>query len=512
MYREAIFGTARRFDSLFNHAALVDYHLSGASPAYATVTITRSGSNLPKVVIGTGVVFTDSSGNNWHPIKATLFSEGSTMVKVNLIQEEITTLSSLSKPYRDSTGAYVADINITSGSTKINTLSSSCSFTLNGQTWNSVKSLAYSGPTDRHFILVYEPSTKTHYIQFGDGTNGMIPSTNYDILNFQYSQTAGANGNVDAGSINSSTLSGDYTISNEDPAGGGTDGEDFYDIKRRVPLSVRTLGVAVTKQDIVDLALQNPGVGQATLDCDYERRLTLYVSPVNGGSSNDSLCSEVRTSIINNAPIVTWLEVKSVKEVYINLTMEVTGRKSYRSQNIKTDILNALKAAYPSTGPIGGSVRISDIYALIDNLDSVDYLLISSFYLHPVFKVLYGTNYPELSSFAIESVEGSKDYILEFISSTQYMVIPKANESTNGQSSSTSTSGYHVFSGTVGTALRINYPEGTAFSINVKSGNYSNGDRFQFTVSEPNHNYEATGFNIPVFKEDYLALTINEIV
>ena len=513
MYRESIFGTARRFDSLINHAALVDYHITGATPAYATVTIIRKGDDLPKVVIGTDIIFSDTSGNIWHPVKAALFPEGSTLVKVNLVQEEIEVLSELGKAFKNTEGVYMAEIPATlTGTQKFNSLYSSCNFIIKEEQWTSVKTLAHSSPSDKHFLIEYDLPNNKYNIIFGNGINGAIPSTEDNITEFQYSKTNGSNGNVEAGAINSSTLTGDYTISNEEHSGGGTDGENFYDLKRRVPLSVRTLGVAVTKQDIIDLALQNPSVGQATLEYDYDRKLNLYISPVNGGSSNESLCAQIKNEIQSNAPIVTWLEVKSVKEVFIHLTMEVTGRKSYRASNIKTDIINALRAAYPSTGPIGGSVRISDIYALIDNLPSVDFLVITNFYLHPVFTTLYGTNYPELNSFQLNKAIGTQEYILQFTSNEMYSIIPKTNESYRGQTGSSLSTSYRVFNGQTGSPIRVNFPDGVDFTINIKPGTYNNGDRFSFKVSEPNHNYEATGFNIPVFKDSDLTLTINEII
>lgn len=513
MYRESIFGTCRRLDSLVNHAELVDYHINGATPAFATVMITRSGASFPKLIIPTSAKFTDTSGNVWHPVKATVFPAGSTVVKVNLIQAESLILSGNYTPYKDSTGTWVIDIPSTiAGSSKINGLYSNVQLIGLGGTWSSVKTLAWAGPTDYNFLFRYNPLTKGYQIVFGNGTNGKLPDTTKNITSITLSTTNGAMGNVTAGAINYTDLSGNYSVNNESPAGGGNDGEDFYDLKRRVPLSVRTMGMAVTKQDIIDIALQYPGVSQATLDVDYNRKMILYISPINGGASNESLCQAVKEEILNNAPIASWLEVKPVKEVNLNLTMEVTGRESFRANSIKSEILNALQAAYPATGPIGGNVRLSDIYALIDNLPSVDYLVITQFYLHPVFKVLYGSHYPELNSFGINSVVGSNEYILEFTSATKFNIIPRSNQTIKGQTSSTNATTYHQFEGKVGEDVQVNWPEGTNFTINIKSGSFTANDRLSFIVSEPNHNYEATGFNIPVFNVNHLNLTINEVL
>lgn len=82
--------------------------------------------------------------------------------------------------------------------------------------------------------------------------------------------------------------------------------------------------------------------------------------------------------------MTTWLKVKSAGKVQIILEMEVTGKKSYKTAEIQTQILTALYNAYsPEQAQIGGSVRLSDIYALIDNLSTVDYLHLTKFYIKP---------------------------------------------------------------------------------------------------------------------------------
>ena len=46
-----------------------------------------------------------------------------------------------------------------------------------------------------------------------------------------------------------------------------------------------------------------------------------------------------------------------------------------------------------------------------------------------------------------------------------------------------------------------------------KNNSYQSGYRYSITVSEPNHDYEDPGFNLPVFENaSQLTLTVNEIV
>ena len=54
---------------------------------------------------------------------------------------------------------------------------------------------------------------------------------------------------------------------------------------------------------------------------------------------------------------------------------------------------------------------------------------------------------------------------------------------------------------------------GFDFSLDIQNNNYQSGYRYSITVSEPNHDYEDPGFNLPVFENaSQLTLTVKEIV
>ena len=54
---------------------------------------------------------------------------------------------------------------------------------------------------------------------------------------------------------------------------------------------------------------------------------------------------------------------------------------------------------------------------------------------------------------------------------------------------------------------------GFDFSLDIQNNSYQSGYRYSITVSEPNHDYEDPGFNLPVFENaSQLTLTVKEIV
>ena len=54
---------------------------------------------------------------------------------------------------------------------------------------------------------------------------------------------------------------------------------------------------------------------------------------------------------------------------------------------------------------------------------------------------------------------------------------------------------------------------GNQFSLSFVDNQYDKGSKYQFTISEPNLDYNDPGYNIPVFEEaSQLVLTVNEII
>lgn len=137
-------------------------------------------------------------------------------------------------------------------------------------------------------------------------------------------------------------------------------------------------------------------------------KLIVYISPDNGATADSNLIQKVYDVLHQNSPLTTWLTVKSAGKVNIILDVEVTGKKSYKTSEIQSQILSALFNAYsPENSDIGGSVRISDIYALIDNLESVDYLHLKKFYTKPWPTTVYGNKELILGQFQLDEANGS---------------------------------------------------------------------------------------------------------
>lgn len=506
MARETFLPTARRYDSVVKHGALVDYHARAAIAATVDVILSRSitGNSIgAKLTIPQGTLFTDSSGNSWLSARDVTWYSNVTTCKVPIIQHERYTASALNNMVIPTGDRVILNLGTLPNGKYYE--QGSMSLQIGGETWVLVDTFAKSKPTDKHFMVSVDESLSP-YIMFGDGTFGKKPAAGAKITNVVFYLTNGTQGNVKSNTITSvpSVISSsitDATVSNAYDAGGGSNYENFTMLKEHIPLSVKTLGVAITKEDFESLAMLVDGVNQAKADYECGRKLTVYISPDGGAVASSELINRVYNLLSQRAPMTTWLKVKSAGKVQIILEMDVTGKKSYKTAEIQTQILTALYNAYsPEQAQIGGSVRLSDIYALIDNLSTVDYLHLTKFYIKPWPTTIYGNKELNLGQFKLNKAKGSMTYYITFNSSTTFTVRSVSN-------------GY-MATGTVGNSIQvIDKANGFDFSLDIQNNNYQSDYRYSITVSEPNHDYEDPGFNLPVFENaSQLTLTVKEIV
>lgn len=506
MARETFLSTARRYDSVVKHGALVDYHARAAIAATVDVILSRSitGNSIgAKLTIPQGTLFTDSSGNSWLSARDVIWYSNVTTCKVPIIQHERYTASALNNMVIPTGDRVILNLGTLPNGKYYE--QGSMSLQIGGETWVLVDTFAKSKPTDKHFMVSVDEALNP-YIMFGDGTFGKKPAAGAKITNVVFYLTNGTQGNVKSNTITSvpSVISSsitDATVSNAYDAGGGSNYENFTMLKEHIPLSVKTLGVAITKEDFESLAMLVDGVNKAKADYECGRKLTIYISPDGGAVASSELINRVYNLLSQRAPMTTWLKVKSAGKVQIILEMDVTGKKSYKTAEIQTQILTALYNAYsPEQAQIGGSVRVSDIYALIDNLSTVDYLHLTKFYIKPWPTTIYGNKELNLGQFKLNKAKGSMTYYITFNSSTTFTVRSVSN-------------GY-VTTGSVGSSIQItDKANGFDFSLDIQNNSYQSGYRYSITVSEPNHDYEDPGFNLPVFENaSQLTLTVKEIV
>lgn len=538
MARETFFYTARRYSSLYKHAKLVDYHIKAASPASTDIYInTLDGSPISgfenggvKWSASDNITFTDSSQNNWILARDVFWENGTYTLILPLVQKEKAnggnwvTVGQLTDPNQN---IYIGDIDSNQKYVE-GSMVLEIQYNNQNEPWTLVDTFAYSGPNDKVYKVELDSQLRP-YIVFGDGKYGKKPNLN-GTLRAKYWITIGSDGNVPENSF--TTLPEQITskvpnaqISFAKAAGGGTDYEDFDMIKNHLPLSVKSLGVAVTKDDYESVIRNVPGVDKAYVNYICGKLIEAYITPYGNPEASSDLIGNV-TLAINEAKVISVdVEVKSTKEATISIDAEVWGNKSYKYNDIYNSINQVLIDTYSRANAYPNKpIRLSDIYSLIDNLSVVDYLKINSLVVisKPVSEGDNGDiiTIPYIKILSV-SANIDKEYLNYTIKITDIVGIATIYSVTNTDT------GDLVSIDTGGNTIEF----GKVYTFTDKSSIYGLEVKFEMSVQRLNENIKSgfatisfsqnvnklvevlpQNYNLPVFKSSSITLNIHEQV
>lgn len=590
MARETFFPTARKYESLLKHSNLVDYRARGANASMVDIILSMDG-NQPfpygangkqqRLTIPLNTQFTSSDGKVWLSAKTVSFISGMYNVLIPLVQKRPSTSNLNSnieeknklKDYDGSSFIYLSTSSVTEESEKI--LDNSVVLYVGigkdkegnniWETWTRVDTFAYYGPGDKVFKFSVDSSQRP-YIIFGDGKFGARPTLN-SPLRYDCYYTYGAAGNMGSGSIKDfpnvsltnlvneegqPLTDGDFLVTQINPSAGGINAEDFDMLKRHIPLSVKTLGVAITKEDYQSIVELIPGVNKAYVDYHCGKLIDIYVTSIVDGENpygiaSDGLLIDINNRLQQSKVITTLINVHSTYETHIWLEATVTGRKSFNKSDIQNQIKQALINNYNYlTSDINKVVRLSDVYGIIENCSMVDYVEITNMYLlsnpqridsDEIIELESGESLPtndirllnitsyNLSSFKLpDNPEPGTDFYYDL-----YITMGKDDSFKLSSTLDDSNTGYTIqgdTEGTIGTevSLKAISDGNTLFEVSFIIDNW---DEMQYAPDskyimriQPRFSDKAGStmdlypldFNTPVFLDNTINLTINETV
>jgi Baseplate J-like protein len=152
----------------------------------------------------------------------------------------------------------------TQAATPTGTLSS-LQVSANGAAWTAAPTLYNQPPTAQVYTVINQPGGGAT-VQFGDGVEGATLPTGQSNIQATYRTGIGSAGNVATGAI--STLMdrpvGVSGVTNPLPATGGQDPQSVDDVRENAPLSVLTLGRAVSITDYQNFAASFAGIAKAS--------------------------------------------------------------------------------------------------------------------------------------------------------------------------------------------------------------------------------------------------------
>lgn len=220
------------------------------------------------------------------------------------------------------------------------------------------ESLLGSGPNDRHFVVLVDQNDRAT-VRFGNGTSGAPPTGTVTVA---YKTGGGAAGNVDAGRI--VVVEGTFTdahgraaqvsVTNPEPASGGTDRQSVASAKLLAPESLRTLTRSVTREDFEVNARRVPGVARALMLTSNEDPTVpensgvLYVIPQGGGLPTPALKNLVLLQVTEVYPATLTFLASVQNPVYRKIDVEarVYLRQGHAAATVRERVKANLTAMF----------------------------------------------------------------------------------------------------------------------------------------------------------------------
>lgn len=494
MSREAFVTTARRYSSMIKHARLIDYRVKAAIPSTVDIIVTFLNTDDTPYIILIG--FNIPKGSSFTTENSVEF------VTVENIDVNIGD-TSIILPVRQMTPLLGKVLGVTTPDLDqtleigINYAHDTIDLKVGLDIWFLKSTLGRSGPTDKHYIVEIS-SDKIAFVKFGDGLNGAIPTAAQNVT-VDYFTTLGSLGNVNINTIINTTFDFNaeniptFNITNNLSAVAGTDYEDIERIRRSAPLSLRTLDRAVTTQDYIDIAKLAPGVDKANLSFDCGKEIEIYITPNNGGIASTDLLNSTKNYINLRKMVTTFINV--LPSGISNISLKINATARFRASGIITidDIKKALVDKYSLiNSDVNQQVRKSDIIALVDNLEKVDFLELEYVYLIPYMRPNISSTSEMVKTMTINS--GSTVLVNWLI---QY----------DGTFMRLFKEGQNVATITIGILFN---ESSNIFSITINENSYSVGMQWNFITYPYNKDIELDDFTIPIVSESDLNINVKE--
>lgn len=365
--REAHLPTARLYKNMVLHAKAYDYRIHSRLSSSVDVVFTLDGPAPVDFTIplnteleANGVIFyttapvTITTGNDTAIVSAKQFEP--------VAEAALTTADgSLMQVYE-----FPADLADRSSIIRVD-----------GLAWTQQETLAYSLPTDQHYVQSVNEQGIPIVI-FGDNFNGAAPENAAEIT-LQYLSTTGVN--VDENSIDTINsvllVPGGLQLAVTNPersSGGSSEVETIEQLRRRIPKLIRTQERAVTGQNYIDVCELKAGVEKAGLQFSCGKTVDMYVVPTGGGIAASIFLTEVTTWMNLYRMVTTRVRVFGAGEIRIVYEIDVFVLPQYTNSVVAAAVQARMLAFMgPARQEIRGSVEVSDVYETVENTEGVDY-------------------------------------------------------------------------------------------------------------------------------------------
>lgn len=263
---------------------------------------------------------------------------------------------------------------------------STLQITVNGVSWQEVKSFQGAGATDRVFVSRALKDGTTQ-VTFGNGTQGANLPSGVENIQATYRTGIGTDGNCDAGQI-SQTVSrplGVMSVVNPIAASGGADPESGDDIRRNATQGLAALDRLVSVADYEDFCRNFAGVRKASaveIIIGTERTVHVTIAatddaPVTSGAPLlDNLSAALAQCGDPHLPV--RVEPRDALLLVISARVKVLDDSDWT--DVSPQVSAALQDAFSFVNrELGKSVALSEVLAVIQGVPGVAYVEIDVF-------------------------------------------------------------------------------------------------------------------------------------
>jgi hypothetical protein len=250
--------------------------------------------------------------------------------------------------------------------------------TANAVAWQEAPSLYQQKPSAQVFATLNQPGGHTD-ILFGDGVEGSTLPTGQNNIQANYRIGSGLSGNVGAGSI--TTLVdrplGVSGVNNPKDSTGGQDPQSVDDIRANAPLSVLTLGRAVSITDYQDFAQSFAGIAKAHaiwIPSGPGRGVFITVAAAGGSAlppGNTTLNNLIAALQSYGNPLIP-IFAQSFLETLFRLSLDIKVDPAYDAVAVKANVLNRLRQSYSfAARTFGQGISADEVDAFVQAVPGV---------------------------------------------------------------------------------------------------------------------------------------------
>lgn len=276
---------------------------------------------------------------------------------------------------------YVAD-DSTSGS------SSSIEIRVNDILWKEVPYF-YGRQTDDHIYTVRRGNDGVTSITFGDGIHGSRLPTGKLNVRAIYRKGIGSSGLLKSNQISQLISKPLYlkTVNNPIAPEGAQKPEAIEDARDNANLSIHTLDRIVSLKDYEDYAKSFAGIEKAKsawLWSQSGKSVHLTVAGADGSEidENSKLFDNLSGAIQKFSYPGVQLQIKSFRKRYFRIKGNINVQEDYVFQKVHDEVILKIRNSYTfKNSHIGKNIYLSEIIALIESTEGVNYIDIDTFFI-----------------------------------------------------------------------------------------------------------------------------------